>query len=54
VIPHPRLHQRRFVLEPLAEILPELVHPGLGASVRELVARCPDRSAVRRFAGAPA
>jgi 2-amino-4-hydroxy-6-hydroxymethyldihydropteridine diphosphokinase len=54
VIPHPRLHQRRFVLEPLAEILPDLVHPGLGRSVSELLAGCPDRSAVRRFAGAPA
>jgi 2-amino-4-hydroxy-6-hydroxymethyldihydropteridine diphosphokinase len=54
VVPHPRLHQRRFVLEPLAEILPELRHPGLGLSVRELLASCRDSSAVRRFAGAPA
>jgi 2-amino-4-hydroxy-6-hydroxymethyldihydropteridine diphosphokinase len=54
VVPHPRLHQRRFVLEPLAEILPELVHPRLGASARELLRRCPDTSAVSRYAGAPA
>lgn len=54
IVPHPRLTERRFVLEPLAEILPDLVHPALGASVRELAARCPDRALVRRFAGAPA
>jgi 2-amino-4-hydroxy-6-hydroxymethyldihydropteridine diphosphokinase len=38
-LPHPRLAARRFVLEPLAEILPGLVHPVLGLSVRELLAR---------------
>ena len=54
VIPHPRLHERRFVLEPLAEILPERVHPVLGRTVRELLASCPDSSAVRRLAGARA
>jgi len=47
VIPHPRLHERRFVLAPLAEIAPGLVHPVLGLAVRELLARCPDASAVR-------
>jgi 2-amino-4-hydroxy-6-hydroxymethyldihydropteridine diphosphokinase len=35
-IPHPALHQRRFVLEPLAEIAPELRHPVLHKTIREL------------------
>jgi 2-amino-4-hydroxy-6-hydroxymethyldihydropteridine diphosphokinase len=37
-LPHPRAHQRRFVLEPLAEIAPELVLPGQTQNVRELLA----------------
>ncbi|MCS7338504.1 MAG: 2-amino-4-hydroxy-6-hydroxymethyldihydropteridine diphosphokinase [Verrucomicrobiae bacterium] len=40
-LPHPRAHLRRFVLEPLAEIAPELVLPGQILSVRELLARLP-------------
>ncbi len=47
-IPHPRLHLRRFVLVPLEEIAPDVLHPVLGLSVRELLARCPDASGVRR------
>jgi 2-amino-4-hydroxy-6-hydroxymethyldihydropteridine diphosphokinase len=54
VLPHPRLHQRRFVLAPLAEIAPEFRHPVLGASVAELLARCPDTSEVRRLMPATA
>jgi 2-amino-4-hydroxy-6-hydroxymethyldihydropteridine diphosphokinase len=35
-IPHPRLHERAFVLEPLAEVAPDFVPPGLTMTVREL------------------
>lgn len=39
VLPHPRLHERRFVLEPLVEIWPDWRHPRLGLTARELLAR---------------
>jgi len=37
-VPHPRLHERRFVLSPMAELAPSLIHPKLNASISELLA----------------
>ncbi len=47
VIPHPRLAERRFALEPLAQIAPHFVHPVLGKTVRSLLEACQDPSEVR-------
>ncbi len=48
-IPHPAMHQRRFVLEPLAEIAPEALHPQLRKTARELLADLPAGQMVRLF-----
>ena len=45
-VPHPELHKRRFVLEPLCEIAPALCHPGLGRTVAELLAELDDEKQV--------
>ncbi len=46
-LPHPRLHLRRFVLAPLAELIPDAQHPTLGATFAELLAATPDRPFVK-------
>jgi 2-amino-4-hydroxy-6-hydroxymethyldihydropteridine diphosphokinase len=46
ILPHPRLHQRRFVLEPLAELCPGLIHPILRQSISELLKESKDTSMV--------
>jgi len=48
-LPHPRLHLRRFVLEPLVEVAPHLVHPTLDCTAAELLEKVKDKSTVRRW-----
>ncbi|MBV9618784.1 MAG: 2-amino-4-hydroxy-6-hydroxymethyldihydropteridine diphosphokinase [Verrucomicrobia bacterium] len=49
-LPHPRLQSRKFVLQPLASIRPDLVLPNQTATIRELLAQIQDSTKVVRFA----
>lgn len=46
-LPHRRLHARRFVLQPLAELAPGLVHPVLGKSIDQLLSEVEDQTSVK-------
>jgi 2-amino-4-hydroxy-6-hydroxymethyldihydropteridine diphosphokinase len=50
VLPHPRAHLRRFVLQPLGEIAPDLILPGQTKTVAQLLAGLPDTETVTRLA----
>lgn len=52
-IPHPRLHRRRFVLAPLAELVPDSRHPTLNRTIRELLDALDNPAVVRRLEPAP-
>jgi 2-amino-4-hydroxy-6-hydroxymethyldihydropteridine diphosphokinase len=49
MIPHPLLHERRFVLEPLAEIAPEVEHPVLYRPIRDLLAELADERGIHPY-----
>jgi 2-amino-4-hydroxy-6-hydroxymethyldihydropteridine diphosphokinase len=49
VVPHPRLHLRAFVLIPLMDLAPDLIHPTLGKTVREMLSQLPFTAGVRRL-----
>ena len=48
-IPHPRMHERRFVLEPMVQIAPNVTHPVLGETMQILLERCLDNSEVAKL-----
>jgi 2-amino-4-hydroxy-6-hydroxymethyldihydropteridine diphosphokinase len=47
VLPHPRLHERDFVLAPLCDLAPDWRHPSTGLTAREMLAAVPRRTAAR-------
>ena len=49
VLPHPRLHERRFVLMPIAEIAPEWRHPIFGLTAAQLLAQLSSEQQIRRL-----
>ena len=49
VIPHPRIQERRFVLKPMCEIAPSLIHPVLGKNQSDLLNICTDHSIIERI-----
>lgn len=48
-VPHPGVGQRRFVLEPMAELSSDFTDPGTNMTISEILGRCSDRSSVRKY-----
>lgn len=49
VIPHPLMHERRFVISPMVDLVPDLIHPILGRTMKELLSAISDNSQVLRL-----
>lgn len=49
VVPHPRMGERRFVLEPLSELYPDRIHPVTGKTISRMLAECDDTSSVEKL-----
>lgn len=49
IVPHPRMAERRFVLEPLSELYPERVHPITGKTISQMLTECSDTSVVEKL-----
>ena len=49
IVPHPLLHRRRFVLQPLADLAPGWVHPLLKKTIRQLLNECTDEMKIRKY-----
>lgn len=48
-LPHPRMHLRRFVLQPLAQIMPDKIHPKFRKTIGQLLAECTDEGVVKEY-----
>ncbi len=48
-LPHPRMHLRRFVLQPLAQIMPDKIHPKFRKTIAQLLAECADEGEVKEY-----
>jgi 2-amino-4-hydroxy-6-hydroxymethyldihydropteridine diphosphokinase len=53
ILPHPRAHLRRFVLQPLSEIAPHLILPGQSKTISQLLAGLPETETVKRLDATP-
>jgi len=49
IVPHPEIQNRRFVLTPLHEIAPQMIHPVLNKTIDQLLSFCPDQLAVKKI-----